>query len=110
MFSFLRVAKTTVESWRTAKIDVPFVGGIPVNFVDLLKLQPLLDWLRDADALGFFGVLLFTFAFAFLVGLFVALNLFLLGLIFNAVSKVAGGIGVEVRESNQSSVISDQYE
>lgn len=98
VFTLLRAARTTIESWRNASIDLPLVGGVPINFVDLLKLQPLLDNLRSLDALGFFGILLFTLAFGLLGGLFVALNLFILGLIYNAVSRVAGGIGVDVSE------------
>lgn len=97
-FTLLRILRSTVESWRTVKIDIPLIGGLPVNVVDLLGLASFLDWLRSADALGMFGVLLFTGAFALIAGLFVMLNLMILGLIFNAVSGIAGGIGVEVSD------------
>lgn len=97
-FTLLRMVRSTVESWRTVKIDIPLIGGLPVNIVDLLGLASFLDWLRNADALGMFGVLLFTGAFALIAGLFVMLNLMILGFIFNTVSGIAGGIGVEVSD------------
>ncbi|HEY6042184.1 MAG TPA: hypothetical protein VIX58_08645 [Anaerolineae bacterium] len=103
LFTLLRAVRSTVEGWRSAKIDIPLIGALPVNVVDLLGLQSLLDGLRGADALGLLGVLLFTVAFAVLAGLFVMLNLLILGLIFNGVSSVAGGIGVEVSEKRGSS-------
>ncbi len=103
-FSLLRAARSTVESWRNTKIDLIFGQSISVDFVELLHLQSLLDYLRTLDALGFFGVLLFTLIFGLLAGLFVGLNLVILGLIYNAVSRVSGGIGVDVVDSHKPDV------
>lgn len=95
VFAALRAARATVEGWQTARIALPLNQSLNLNFVDLLNLQSLLDALRSADAWGFAGVLLVAVGLALVLGLFVMLNVVLLGLLFNSAARLAGGISVE---------------
>ena len=90
-----RMAHQTVETWRTVRLPLPLGASATVNFVDLLRLNGLLDVLRSWDS-PLLTVLVVTVA-AMLVGALAGAAIgFLGGALYNAGAHAGGGVVIEL--------------
>jgi hypothetical protein len=97
-FRVIHAIRQMIEGWRAVNVDLLFRQTVSLDVVGLLHLEGVLNALQTVDAQGVFGMLLMTVVFVALLGIFIALVLSALGLGYNALAHLVGGIAVEVEE------------
>ncbi len=84
-----------LEGLAQAKLSL-LGQNIPLNLVELLRLNALLESLRSLDALGWLLALSLAMILSLGATLFAAFTVWLIGLGYNALAAVSGGIVVDV--------------
>ena len=85
-----------LESWDQAKLDV-LGTEVPLNFIALFGLKGLLEWLEKLSlASGLAGLAFFLF-FSLAGGLLIGAIAFLVGLGYNFLARLTGGVVVELK-------------
>jgi hypothetical protein len=92
-FSLVQSLRGLIAGWRDVGFDI-LGQRLSLNLVETLQLQNTLQTLTNIAAFGVFGIFLFAFLFAAVLGLFGAAVMTLLGLFYNT----TGRIRVEVEE------------
>lgn len=82
------------------RLPLPGNFGIELNLIEILKLQGLLNWLQTWDAIGFIPAVLLVLFITSLAALFWGLVVAAAGLVFNLISKAAGGVEITLAEQN----------
>ncbi|OGO41121.1 MAG: hypothetical protein A2Z04_04180 [Chloroflexi bacterium RBG_16_57_9] len=92
------VLRQWLESWEKFSLNVLGQTVLTVNLIDTLRLNQALSWLRTLDAWGGPGALAMVLILAAAGGLVLAVIVSLVGLGYNIVAWLTGGIEVELAQ------------
>lgn len=97
--SLAAAMRRLLESWQRGGISI-LGQEIRIDLVDILRLEPLLHVLQRFDDLSIATLLLLILVGSLLGGLLLAILLWLLGLAYNVLAALTGGLSLDLRETS----------
>jgi len=93
---FATLVQRWLESWQNFSITILGREVTNIDFLQLLELEGVLDVLRVITGASGLALVLAILGLALAIGLLLALITMLVGLSYNAVAAVTGGVVVEM--------------
>jgi hypothetical protein len=96
--SLAAALRRLLESWEEGGISI-LGQRIPIDLLDLLRLEPALRVLQRIDDLSVPTLVMLIGVGSLLGGTLVALVFWILGLAYNVLAALTGGLSLELHES-----------